>query len=140
MIRPGPRRDDGGRVDRALPESIGEWVRNDLKGSTARPVHLIRSITVFLPAYAAVALVLPGSPAFRAAALVLAVLLALVDSFAFIALKRHLAQPYRAEDPETARTARCTNTSASSRNAPTGIGKLGLPGDLSSGVTPGPGG
>jgi acetyl esterase/lipase len=33
-----------------------------------------------------------------------------------------------------------TNRCASSRNAPTGIGKLGLPGDLSSGVTPGPGG
>jgi acetyl esterase/lipase len=33
-----------------------------------------------------------------------------------------------------------TNRSASSRNAPTGIGKLGLPGDLSSGVTPKPGG
>jgi len=33
-----------------------------------------------------------------------------------------------------------TNTCASTRNAPTGIGKLGLPGDLSSGVTPRPGG
>jgi acetyl esterase/lipase len=33
-----------------------------------------------------------------------------------------------------------TNTYTSSRNAATGIGKLGLPGDLSSGVTPGPGG
>ena len=33
-----------------------------------------------------------------------------------------------------------TNTGASTRNAPTGIGKLGLPGDLSSGVTPRPGG
>jgi hypothetical protein len=33
-----------------------------------------------------------------------------------------------------------TNRCASSRNAPTGIGKLGLPGDLLSGVTPGPGG
>ena len=29
-----------------------------------------------------------------------------------------------------------TNTCASTRNAPTGIGKLGLPGDLSSAVTP----
>ena len=29
-----------------------------------------------------------------------------------------------------------TNTCASTRSAPTGIGKLGLPGDLSSGVTP----
>jgi hypothetical protein len=140
MIRPGPLRDDAASVDRSLPESIREWVRNDLTGGTATPGRLIRSMTAFLPAYAAVALVLPGSPAFRAAALVLAVLLALVDSFAFIALSRHLAQRYRAEDLKSARTARCTNTYASSRNAPTGIGKLGLPGDLSRGVPPRPGG
>lgn len=49
---------------------------------------------------------LPGSPALRAAALVLAVLLALVDSFAFIAISSRLAQRYRAEDLEGARTAR----------------------------------
>jgi hypothetical protein len=36
----------------------------------------------FLAVYAGVALLPPGSPAFRAAALVLAVVLALVDSFA----------------------------------------------------------
>jgi acetyl esterase/lipase len=33
-----------------------------------------------------------------------------------------------------------TNTCASTRNAPAGIGKVDLPGDLSSGVTPRPGG
>ena len=33
-----------------------------------------------------------------------------------------------------------TNRCASTRNAPAGIGKLDLPGDLSSGVTPRPGG
>jgi membrane protein implicated in regulation of membrane protease activity len=60
----------------------------------------------FLPVYAGVALLLPGSPALRAAALVLAVLLALVDSRAFIALSRRLAQRYRAEDRENARKAR----------------------------------
>jgi hypothetical protein len=32
------------------------------------------------------------------------------------------------------------NTCASTRNAPTGVGKLGLPGGLSGGVTPSPGG
>jgi hypothetical protein len=140
MIRPGPLRDGAASVDRSLPESIREWVRNGLTGGTARPVHLIHSITAFLPAYAAVALVLPGSPAFRDAALVLAVLLALVDSFAFIALSRHSARRCRAEDPETARTARCTSTSASSRSAPSGFGKLDLPSDLAGGVTPTPGG
>ena len=49
-------------------------------------------MTAFLPAYAA--------------ALVLAVLLALVDSVALIALGRDLAQRYRAEDKENYRTAR----------------------------------
>jgi hypothetical protein len=32
------------------------------------------------------------------------------------------------------------NTCATTRNAPTAIGKLDLPGDLSGGVTPSPGG
>jgi hypothetical protein len=58
--------------------------------------------------YAGVALLLPGSPAFRAAALVLAVVLALVDSFAFIAMntQRRPAQRYRAEGLGSARSAR----------------------------------
>jgi Family of unknown function (DUF5313) len=104
MTRPGPLRDAAASVDLSLPESMGDRVQNDLTGSTATPGCLIRSITAFLPAYAAVALVLPGSPAFRGAALVLAALLALVDSFAFIALSRHLAQRYGAEDLKSART------------------------------------
>jgi hypothetical protein len=59
----------------------------------------------FLPAYVVVALLL--SPlVLRAAALVLALLLALVDSFAFIALSRRPAQRCGAEDRENARTAR----------------------------------
>jgi hypothetical protein len=89
----------------------------------------MRSMLAFLAVYAGVALLLPGSPAIRAAALVLAEVLALVDSFAFIAMntQRRPAQRYRAEDLGDAR-------------AHTGIGKLGLHGDLSTGVTPRPGG
>ena len=62
----------------------------------------------FLAVYAGVALLLAGSPAFRTAALVLAVVLALVDSFAFIAMntQRRPAQRYRAEDLGNARSAR----------------------------------
>jgi Family of unknown function (DUF5313) len=100
MTRPGPLRDDADSVDRSAPESGRDRVRNDLTGSAARPGHLIRSMIALLPAYAGVALLLPGSPAFRAAVLVLAVVLALVDSFAFLAAntRRRPAQRYRAEN------------------------------------------
>jgi hypothetical protein len=61
--------------------------RNDLTGSSsATPGHLMRSMIAFLAVYAGVALLLPGALALRGAALVLAVLLALVDSLAFIAM------------------------------------------------------
>jgi hypothetical protein len=92
MTRPGRLR--------PLPESLRDRIRNDLNSSAATPGHLIRSMLAFLAVYAGVALLLPGSPAFRAAALVLAVVLALVDSFAFIAMntQRRPAQRYRVED------------------------------------------
>ena len=103
MTRPGPFRGDA-YSDRSLRESIRDWVRNGLTGSAATP-HFIYSMTAFLPVYAGVALVLPGSPAHRAAALVLAVLLALADSLAFIAISRRPVQRYRVEDLENARRA-----------------------------------
>lgn len=108
MTRPGRLRYIANGVGRPLPESIGDRIRNDLTGSTATPGQLIRSMLAFLAVYAGVALLLPGSPAFRAAALVLAVVLALVDSFAFIAMntQRRPAQRYRAEDQGNARSAR----------------------------------
>src|ERR1700730_2091976 len=83
------------------PASIGYGIRNDLTGSAATPGQLMRSMLAFLAVYAGVALLLlQGSPAFRAAALVLAVVLALVDSIAFIAMnaQRRPAQRYRAAD------------------------------------------
>jgi hypothetical protein len=85
-----------------LPESLRDRIRNDLNSSAATPGHIMRSMLAFLAVYAGVALLLPGSPAFRAAALVLAVVLALVDSFAFIAMnaQRRPAQRYPAEDLE----------------------------------------
>jgi hypothetical protein len=143
MTRTGPLRDDADSVDRSLPESGRDWVRNDLTGSAATPGHLIRSMIALLPAYAGIALLLPGSPALRAAALVLAVLLALVDSLAFIAMNTPDAARLSVTVPRIGRiTARRvgTNMSASSTNAPAGTGKLGLPSELSSGVTPRRGG
>ena len=85
------------RRDRSLRESIRDRIRNGLTGSAATPAHFIHSMTALLPVYAGVALLLPGSPAYRAAALVLAVVLALVDSFAFLAANtcRRPAQRYR---------------------------------------------
>jgi hypothetical protein len=108
MTRPGRLRDIANGVGRPLPESIGDRIRNDLTGSAATPGQLMRSMLAFLAVYAGVALLLPGSPAFRAAALVLAVVLALVDSIAFIAMntQRRPAQRYRAEDLGSARSAR----------------------------------
>jgi hypothetical protein len=102
MTRPGPLRDDAYSVDRPFLESFRDWVRNELTGSTATPGHLIRSMIAFLPVYAGVALLVRGSPALRAAALVLAVLLALVDSFAFIALSRRGGTCVRAAFPVAA--------------------------------------
>ena len=99
MTRPGRLRYIANGVGRPLPESIGDRIRNDLTGSAATPGHLMRLMLAFLAVYAGVALLLPGSPAIRAAALVLAVVLALVDSFAFIAMnaQRRPAQRYRVE-------------------------------------------
>jgi hypothetical protein len=101
MTRPGHLRYIANSVDRSLPKSIG-----DPTDSAATPGHIIRSMIALLPAYAGVALLLPGSLALRAAALVLAVLLALVDSSAFIAMNtRRPAQRYLPDDLEKARTA-----------------------------------
>ena len=108
MTRPGRLRYIANGVGRPLPESIGDRIRNDLIGPAATPGHLIRSMIAFLPVYAGVALLLPGSPAFRAAALVLAGLLALVDSRAFIAMttQHRPAQRDLPEDQGNARKAR----------------------------------
>ena len=78
MTRPGSLRYIANGVDRPLPESIRDRIRNDLTSSAATPGHLVRSMLAFLAVYAGVALLLPGSPAIRAAALVRAAVLALV--------------------------------------------------------------
>ena len=108
MTRPGRLRYIANGFGRPLPESLRDQIRNDLTSSTATPGHLMRSMLAFPAVYAGVALLLPGSPTFRAAALVLAVVLALVDSFACIAMttQHRPAQRDHAEDQGNARSVR----------------------------------
>ena len=120
MTRPGHLRYIANGVGRPLPESIGDRIRNNLTGSVATPGQLIRSMIPFLAVYAGVALLLlQGSPAFRAAALVLAVVLALVDSLVFIAISRPLDQHCRAEDLHE-NVNREKNVSSPESSTPTG--------------------
>jgi Family of unknown function (DUF5313) len=127
MTRPGPLRDDAYSVDRSLPESSRAWARNDLTGGAARPGHVIRSIIALLPVYAGVALLLPASRALRAAALVLAVLLALVDSFAFLAANTGAARlsVFWLTTGRMPAAPADTSTSGSSTNAPKGHRQAG---------------
>jgi hypothetical protein len=82
--------------------------RNNPTGGPAMPRHLIRSVIAFRQVDAGVALLLPGSLALRGAALVLAVLLALVDSSGFIAMnaRRRPRSALPSQDPENARATR----------------------------------
>ena len=82
MTRPRPAALHRQRRRPTLAGILGDRIRNDLTGPASTPGHLIRSMLAFLAVYAGPALLLPGSPAIRAAALVLAVVLALVDSSA----------------------------------------------------------
>jgi len=116
--RPGRPRYIADGVGRPLPESIRDRIRTDLTSAATRG-HVICSMLAFLAVYGGVALLLPGSPAIRAAALVLAAVLALVDSFACIAMntQRRPAQRDRAEDLEVHPAPVDTNTSGSNTNA-----------------------
>ena len=55
MTRPGSLRYIANGVDRPLPESIRDRIRNDLTSSAATPGHLVRSMLAFLAVYAGVA-------------------------------------------------------------------------------------
>jgi hypothetical protein len=85
-----------------------DWVRSDLAGEHAVARHLVRSMVPFLPVFAGIALLLPGSAMLRIAAVLLAVFLGLIYAFAFMDLnrRRRLAQHGLPEDLENARQAR----------------------------------
>jgi hypothetical protein len=104
---PGPLRYISYSFGRKLPESMQDWVRNDLTGEAAIPRHLFRSMVPLLPIFTA-ALFLPGPPVVRTSTILLAVLLALIYSFAFMDMnrRRRLSQHGLPEDLESVRKAR----------------------------------
>ncbi|MFC0452027.1 DUF5313 family protein [Rhodococcus jostii] len=73
--RPGPLQWLGYAVGRTLPDSMQDWVRNDLVGDWAVPRHLVRSMVPFVPVFAAFFL-FPGPVGLRASMVLLGVLLA----------------------------------------------------------------
>ncbi len=84
---PNPLQWLGYSVGRKLPDSMQDWVRNDLIGDWAVPRHLIRSMVPFIPVFAAFML-FPGPWALRASMVLLGVLLALFYSVSYMAQNR----------------------------------------------------
>ncbi|MFD4369646.1 DUF5313 family protein [Rhodococcus sp. NPDC058521] len=85
--RPGPLQWLGYCFGRTLPESMQDWVRNDLVGDWAVPRHLVRSMVPFLPIFAAFFL-FPGPLWLNASMTLLGVVLALFYSVAYMAQNR----------------------------------------------------
>ncbi|BAH50241.1 DUF5313 family protein [Rhodococcus opacus] len=85
--RPGPIQWVGYSFGRTLPDSMREWVKNDLIGDWAVPRHLVRSMVPFLPVFAAFFL-FPGPVWLRGAMVLLGVFLALFYSVAYMAQNR----------------------------------------------------
>lgn len=91
--RPNPVQWIGYAFGRRLPDSMQDWVRNDLIGDRAVPRHLIRGMIPFLPIFA-VFMLFPGELWLRGTMVLLAVLLALFYSAAYMEpnRKRRLAR------------------------------------------------
>ncbi|EFV13699.1 DUF5313 family protein [Segniliparus rugosus] len=69
---------------RKLPDSMQEWVKNDLTGDWAGPRHLWRSMVPFLPIFALILVLVPGQLWLRGAMVLLMVILALIFSGAYM--------------------------------------------------------
>ncbi len=63
--RPNPIQWIGYTLGRRLPDSMRDWVRNDLTGNHATARHMIRGMVPFLPLFTAF-LLLPGAVRLRA--------------------------------------------------------------------------
>jgi len=87
MKRPNPIQWVGYACGRRLPDSMQEWVRNDLTGNFAFPRHLVRGLFPLLPIFA-VFLLFPGELWIRGAMILLAVLLALFYIVAYMPMNR----------------------------------------------------
>ena len=102
--RPGPLQYITYCYGRSLPDSMRDWVRNDLTGDTATLRHLIRALVPYLPGSVGVFFLLPGPLWLRGAAALLPLLLALDYSCAFRPMdrRRRLEQAGLPEDLENA--------------------------------------
>ncbi|QBJ98629.1 hypothetical protein ERC79_09240 [Rhodococcus sp. ABRD24] len=87
MKRPNPFQWIAYSCGRKLPDSMQEWVRNDLVGDYAVPRHMIRSMVPFIPVFAAFFL-FPGPLWLRGSMVLLGVLLALFFSAAYMEQNR----------------------------------------------------
>ncbi|MFT4087064.1 MAG: DUF5313 family protein [Gordonia sp. (in: high G+C Gram-positive bacteria)] len=67
-----------------LPDSLHEWVANDLMGRTATPRHLIRTQICFVPIYLALYFGFPGVWWLRALMVLLGASLAFIFSISYM--------------------------------------------------------
>ncbi|WP_159842643.1 DUF5313 family protein [Nocardia sp. CY41] len=85
--RPGPLQWIGYAFGRRLPDSMREWVRDDLTGRFAATRHVLRGMVPFTPLFAAF-LLFPGELWLRGAMILLALLLALFYTVAYMPMNR----------------------------------------------------
>ncbi|NLG48030.1 DUF5313 family protein [Gordonia sp. (in: high G+C Gram-positive bacteria)] len=86
--RPNPLQWIGYVYGATLPEGKREWVKNDLTGAMATPRHLIRTQVSFVPLYLALFFAFDGEVWIRLLMVLLAVLLALIFSAAYMQQNR----------------------------------------------------
>ncbi|MGY5309013.1 DUF5313 family protein [Nocardia gipuzkoensis] len=105
--RPDPLQWLGYAFGRRLPDSMREWVRDDLTGRFAAIRHISRGMVPFTPLFAAF-LLFPGELWLRGAMVLLALLLALFYTVAFMPMNRahRLAKHGLPTDLENPRRAR----------------------------------
>ncbi|MEV6325159.1 DUF5313 family protein [Nocardia sp. NPDC051787] len=85
--RPNPVQWIGYAFGRRLPDSMREWVRDDLTGRYAAIRHVVRGLVPFTPLFAAF-LLFPGELWLRGAMVLLALLLALFYTIAYMPMNR----------------------------------------------------
>lgn len=85
--RPNPIQWIGYACGRRLPDSMSDWVRNDLTGRFATGRHLVRGMVPLTPIFA-VFLLFPGELWLRGAMILLAVLLGLFYCAAYMPMNR----------------------------------------------------
>lgn len=87
MKHPNPIQWLGYACGATLPDSLQEWVRNDLTGKWAGPRHLVRGLVPMLPVFG-LFLLFPGELWLRAAMILLALLLAMFYILAYMPMNR----------------------------------------------------